>query len=121
MSEKERGKGIEAQLPCHLAPVLMVLLDDGERIVAINSLVETVTGWKERMILGKTFSDIFLPSARKETRWSPMNPSNPDLKLPLETRFKNRWGAEKTILWTGRLLPDESRAPRFLLAGKRRL
>ena len=117
MSETEHMEREGTRPPWYQAPVLVVILDDQERIVEINSLVVSITGWKERQILGRPFSGIFHPSIENRETCSIPDPSFLTPNLPFEMRFTTRWGEEKIVLWAGRQIQDEGRESRLLLMG----
>ncbi len=117
MEKKENRRKNGPVLPWEHANILGTLLDSGGRIVDCNPAVEAVTGWKRKQLLGRKFREVFHPDRGRRSP-EPL----PDLtdrfpEVPFELRFKNRWQTEKTVLWTGRRLPDSDEAPAVFLTG----
>ena len=103
-----------------LVPVLVIVLDKEDKITYINPRVEEITGWKRKEIIGRPFETIFQqnPLKTRETignLFSNMLQANGE--SPFEGRFKNRWGSEKTVLWTGTRFQDARRKAVSILIG----
>ena len=114
MTEGSGVKGLEAAWLTSV-PVLYLTLDPENRIRYLNQWVEKVTGWNQKWLQGKRFDEIFHPNSRTDRNLK-------DLLIgkgngPFETRFKNRWGNEKTVLWTAGLNQGEGRQSSLILIG----
>jgi len=109
MIKANNFKGL-GDLPLGLVPVLVIVLDEDDKITYINSRGEKTTGWKYKEIIGKTWAEVFF----KKEHATDMGKKTCDiifgeLENQFESRFENRWGNEKAVLWEVTHFQDEMR------------
>lgn len=99
-----------------IVPVLVIVIDEDDKITYMNQKAEEVTGWKGKETIGKKWYEIF---PKKEQRRGMVEKISGifhgGAESQFESSFENRWGSEKTILWTGSVLKDERRVSYVLI------
>jgi PAS domain S-box-containing protein len=125
MKNKEGSKVIMMDVPMDvrtffdLANVMMVVLDDGQRVAMINPKGCEVLGYKMSEILGKNWFDEFLPlSERKkvQTYWSKILSGKDTFMNRLESSVVTKGGDRRLISWDNTFLTDSSGKIRYTLS-----
>jgi PAS domain S-box-containing protein len=102
---QESRRSIEAVV--ETIPSLIVFTDPGGRIVLFNRACEELTGYKRHEVLGKTISELFLP-----TEWIPIvqkrfaDPYAPEIRAPHENPWITKSGEQRLIEWRCTVLPS---------------
>ena len=112
---KEEGNFISAILDT--VGALVVVLDDGGRILRFNQACEITSGYAMHEVLGKCFWDLFLVPEEAERFKTMFELLRTDL-LPQhhQTSWVTRHGEQRLIAWTSTLLPGRVEGASYVIA-----
>lgn len=89
------------------APSLVVLTDHEGRIVLFNRACETLTGYRQNEVIGRTVIEAFIPDEWKDIVWRSFTAPDPDrLRLPQQFPWLTRSGEPRFIEWRCALVPS---------------
>lgn len=89
------------------APSLVVLTDHDGRIVLFNRACETLTGYQQNEVIGRTVIEAFIPDEWKDIVWRSFTAPDPErLRLPQQFPWLTRSGEPRFIEWRCALVPS---------------
>ena len=106
-TELYRSQGILETI-LNTANVMIICLDENARILIFNDECERVTGYKRAEVIGKSWSEIFVP---QESRWPDQYTFAEWLKLQPQDKYERpiiiKSGERKNLLWSNSVIFSE--------------